>query len=130
MITVWHPLTTGTSGPSFTKPPLQRTSLSKGRRYFFLWKGHLKFQFHKASFNPPFQRTSFNLKEGDFCFWLGVFVAKYVWKWVEELYQLQNVTCCWWQRKWLRKWKENTGRSPLYSAFSTKIILKIYIFHH
>ena len=52
------------SGAGFTKPPLERTSFSKGRWVFSLWEGHLKIQFHKASFNSPYQRSSLNLKEG------------------------------------------------------------------
>ena len=46
------------------KPPLEGTSFSKGRSFLFLWKGHLKIQFHKASFISPFQRSSLKLKEG------------------------------------------------------------------
>ena len=52
------------SGAGFTKPPLERTSFSKGRSFLFLWQIHLKFQFHKASFNSPYQRSSLKLKEG------------------------------------------------------------------
>ena len=51
-------------GAGFTKSPLERTSFSKGRCFFFLWEGHLKIQFHKPSFNSPYQRSSLNLKEG------------------------------------------------------------------
>ena len=39
-------------------PPLVKEGV------FFLWEGHLKIQFHKASFNSPYQRSSLNLKEG------------------------------------------------------------------
>ena len=48
----------------FTKPLLERTSFCKGGLFFFLWEGHLKIQFHKASFNSPFQMSSLKLKEG------------------------------------------------------------------
>ena len=40
-------------GASFTKPPLKRTSFSKGKLFLFLWEGNLKILFHKASFNSP-----------------------------------------------------------------------------
>ena len=35
-----------------------------GRSFLFLWEGHLKIQFHKASFNSPYQGSSLKLKEG------------------------------------------------------------------
>ena len=53
-----------TSDVGFTKTPLERTSFSKGKSFLFLWEGQLKNQFHKASFNSPYQRSSFKLKEG------------------------------------------------------------------
>ena len=49
-----------TSTDSFTKPPLGRTSFSKGRSFLFLWE----IQFHKASFNSSYPRSSLKLKEG------------------------------------------------------------------
>ena len=51
-------------GDGFTKSSFQRTSLSKRRLFFFLWEGHLKFYFHKASFNAAFERSSLKPKEG------------------------------------------------------------------
>ena len=52
------------AGAGFKKPGLEKTSFSKGRLFLFLWEGHLKIQFHKASFNSPYQRSSLKLKEG------------------------------------------------------------------
>ena len=51
-------------GAGFTKPTLERTSFSKGRLFLFLWEGHLKIQFHKASFNSPYQRPSLKFMGG------------------------------------------------------------------
>ena len=49
---------------AFMKPPLESTSFSKERSNLFLWEGHLKFQFHKVSFNSRYQRSSLKFKEG------------------------------------------------------------------
>ena len=46
------------------KSPLERTSFSNGRSFLFLWEGHPKIQFKKASFNSPYQMSSLILKEG------------------------------------------------------------------
>ena len=54
----------GLVGVGFTKPPLEKTYISKGRSLLFLLEGHLKIQFQKASFNSPYQRSSLKLKEG------------------------------------------------------------------
>ena len=51
-------------GATFTKSPLERTFFSKGMSFSFLWEDHLKIQFHKASVNSPYQRSSLKLKEG------------------------------------------------------------------
>ena len=51
-LTARYPLLLGgdrhSPGAGFTKPPLERTSFSKGRSFLFLCEGHLKIQFHKA----------------------------------------------------------------------------------
>ena len=43
-------------GTGFIKPPLQRTSLSKGRSISFLWESHLKFTFLEVSLLKVFRR--------------------------------------------------------------------------
>ena len=45
-------------GTGWKGPPLVKEG------HFFLYKGHLKIQFHNASFNSPYQRSYLKLKEG------------------------------------------------------------------
>ena len=54
----------GFLGQGFRKPPLERTCFSKGRSFLFFCEGHIKIQFHKASFNSPYHRSSLEVKEG------------------------------------------------------------------